>query len=382
MDLVLGVSMAPKKVRMVLVEGDGAGGVTVDQDDFDVTGDSAAAASADQVIVAILGTRESAVQGGHQLLSSGVTWTDEAQLAALRDVLSARKIQDVTLVSPLVAAAALARAACAATSCVRSVLLFVEPTTATLAVVDSSDGSIADVQRQPLPHDDGAVVAALAAMVSGAGPTQARREGVFLVGSGVDVPHLKSALEAATSLSIAAPEEPEMALARGAALASANARSAEPHTVAIPRQSALPESATGGLAYSAVADDEDGLYGEPGANMGEKRSRKPILVAISAVAILVAGAVALALALALGIRPHAEERPGISKNVVAPVTQPAAKPTAPAAPPLPAPSQAPAPAVQQPVPLQDSPQQEPPVHPRDRDHGWWHRRIGRGFLVP
>ena len=382
MDLVLGVSMAPKTVRMVLVEGDGGGGVTVDQDDFDVTGDSAAAASADQVIVAILGTRESAVQGGHRLLSSGVTWTDEVELAALRDALSARRIQNVTLVSPLVAAAALAQAACAATSSVRSVVLFVEPTTATLALVDSSDGSIADVQRQPLPQDDGAVLAELAAMVTRTGSTQARREGVFLVGSGVDIPHLKSALEAATSLSIAAPEEPETALARGAALASANARSAAPPTVAIPRQSALAESGTGELAYSAVADDEDGLYAEPGANVGEKRSRKPILVATSAVAILVAGAVALALALALGIRPHAEERPGISKNVVAPVTQPAAKPTAPAAPAPSAPPQATAPAVQQPGPLQDPPQQQPPVHPRDRDHGWWHRRIGRGFLAP
>jgi hypothetical protein len=381
-DLVLGVSMAPKTVRIVLVEGDGAGGVTVDQDDFDVTGDAAAAASADQVIVAILGTRESAAQGGHQLLSTGVTWTDQVELAALRDALSARKIQNVMLVPPLAAAAALAQAVGSATSCDRCALLFVEPTTATLAAVDSSDGSIADVQRQPLPLDGRAVVAELAAMVTFAGSTQARREGVFLVGSGVDIPHLKSALEAATSLVITAPEEPEMALARGAALASANVRSAAPPTVAILRQSALHESSTGELAYSAVADDEDGLYGEPVADVGEKSGRKPMVAAASAVAILVGGAVALALALALGIRPHAEERPGISKNVVAPVTQPAAKPAAPAPPPPSAPPQAPAPAVQQPGPPQDAPQQEPPPRPRDRDHGWWHRRIGRGFLVP
>ena len=38
--IVLGVSMAPTKVRMVLVEGENADGVTVDQDNFDVTGDS------------------------------------------------------------------------------------------------------------------------------------------------------------------------------------------------------------------------------------------------------------------------------------------------------------------------------------------------------
>ena len=47
--------------------------------------------------------------------------------------------------------------------------------------------------------------------------------GLFLVGSGVDIAPIKPALESATSLEVSAPEEPETALARGAALASANA---------------------------------------------------------------------------------------------------------------------------------------------------------------
>ena len=34
--IVLGVSMAPTKVRMVLVEGESADGAAVDQDNFDV----------------------------------------------------------------------------------------------------------------------------------------------------------------------------------------------------------------------------------------------------------------------------------------------------------------------------------------------------------
>ena len=46
---------------------------------------------------------------------------------------------------------------------------------------------------------------------------------MFVVGSGIDIPLIKPALEAATTLPLAAPEEPETALARGAALASANA---------------------------------------------------------------------------------------------------------------------------------------------------------------
>ena len=118
MDIVLGVSLAPETVRMVLVEGVGAGGITVDQDDFDVTGSATdIAAAADRVIAAILGTRESAAEGGYQLLSSGVTWTDQVEAAALRDALAARKIENVMLVSAFMAAAALAQAVGSATNC-------------------------------------------------------------------------------------------------------------------------------------------------------------------------------------------------------------------------------------------------------------------------
>jgi len=38
MDTVLGVSMAPTAVRMVLVEGENGDGATVDEDDFAVCG--------------------------------------------------------------------------------------------------------------------------------------------------------------------------------------------------------------------------------------------------------------------------------------------------------------------------------------------------------
>jgi hypothetical protein len=53
--IVLGVSVAPSMVRMVLVEGEGADGATVDQGDFEVADASPSAAPA-QVVSAILGT--------------------------------------------------------------------------------------------------------------------------------------------------------------------------------------------------------------------------------------------------------------------------------------------------------------------------------------
>jgi putative ABC transport system ATP-binding protein len=224
-DTVLGVAMAPTTVRLVLLEGENADGVTVNQDNFDLTtnGDAPTITAPDQVISAILGTREDAAQGGYQVTSTGVTWADPAEAAALRVGLAARKIENVMLVSAFSAAAALAQKVGNATNYASTALLFVEPDAATLAVVKTADGSVTGVNRHSLSEGDDESVAELVEMVKGAEEMEARPEGVFVVGSGVDIALIKVALAAATSLPVSAPEEPEMALARGAALVSANA---------------------------------------------------------------------------------------------------------------------------------------------------------------
>ena len=110
-DTVLGVSMAPTTVRIVLVEGENADGATVDEENFAVTNgeDPATFSAPDQVVAAILGTREGANEAGYQLLSTGVTWSDQREAAELRDALAARKVENVMLVSAFLAAAALAQ---------------------------------------------------------------------------------------------------------------------------------------------------------------------------------------------------------------------------------------------------------------------------------
>ncbi|KKB99379.1 DUF7159 family protein [Mycobacterium nebraskense] len=374
MDVVLGVSMAPETVRMVLVEGEAAGGVTVDQDGFHLSDRTTAVAAADRVVAAILGTRESAAQGGHQLKSSGVTWSDPVEAAALRNALAARKIENVMLVSSVMAAAALAQAAGSATNCARTALLFVEPTTATLAVVDTADGSVADVRRHLLPSSDEAALAKLASMVSGAESMRARPDGLFLVGSDVDIPFIKPALEAATSLSVTTPEEPEMALARGASLAAANAQLGAPSTIAMP-YAGDPSADGRELAYSAEADSAAARATradrESAAHSGEHRSRKSVLAVIAATLVFVGGVVALALALALDIRPHAHQRPDITQNVVAPSVQ---EPPPPASIPPPPASAPPAPVSPQPGPG--------PSHGEQWDD-WLHRHLGQhGIPIP
>jgi hypothetical protein len=212
--------MAPATVRLVLVEGENADGVTVEQDNLEVpfAGDPALPGGAvDQVIAAIVGTREGAVEGGYQLTSTGVTWTDPAGVGALRDEIAVRTVGSVMLVSPLLAAAALAQAVGSSIDYERIAMLFVETKNATLAVVDVADGSIVELHRQPLEARQGAaqravkgaIAAQLATMVAGLDAQGSRADGVFLIGCGADIVSIKPALEAVTSLRVSAPEEPD-----------------------------------------------------------------------------------------------------------------------------------------------------------------------------
>ena len=379
-DVVLGVSLAPQTVHMVLVEGEAADGVTVDQNGFTLGGNSTAAAAAEHVIAAILGTRDSAAHGGYRLKSSGVSWTNPSEATALRNALAARKIENVMLVSAVMSAAALAQAVGSATDCARTALLLVEPTTATLAVVDSADGSVADVHRHPLPNDRHATLSKLAAMVSTAESMRGRPDGVFLVGSDVDIRSIKPTLEAATSLSLITPEEPEMALARGASLAAANARLGAPRTLSMPPVQ-NPPIAPGMLAYSAEGDTETGAPDDAHrqSDADSRRRRKLVLTVAAVTTVFVGGLVALALA--IGDRSHSDQRPDTSTNVVAPETASPPK----AGPPGPPPPSAPPPPSVGPAPA-SPPASQPTPSPHSGDHehwdDWLHRHLGQGIPLP
>ena len=314
MDIVLGVSMAPTTVRLVIIEGQNADGLTVEQDEFEVAaaGHSATAGAVEQVIAAIGGTREGAIEGGHQLSSTGVTWTDPAEVGELREAIATRDVGSVMLVSPLLAAAALAQTVGYALDYEHIAMLFIEPASATLAVIDIADGSIVDLHRHPVAsaHDEGALAAELATMIAGLDARGSWADGVFLVGCGTDIVAIKPALEAVTTLQVTAPEEPDLALARGAALASANAplfasstaalayaldpgtgevspRALHPTYLDVDGNARLGADA---LAYSAVEDDDGD---EP-----PRRRRTSVLAgsALAAISAIAAGTLVVSLA--------------------------------------------------------------------------------------
>ena len=225
------------------------------------------------MVSAILGTREGAARGR---LPVGVDGSHlyrphRGRRPARRAGRPQDRECDVGL--GLLAAAALAQAVGNQTNYAQTALLYIEPDTATLAVVDSADGSIANVHREALPDDDDAAVAQLATMVSAAEALETRPDAVFVVGSGIDVPLIKPALEAATTLPLTAAEEPHTALARGAALASANAPLFVSSTAA---RAYAQDPGTGAIDPFAVAP---GYFEFPA---GARPARVPLPTALSA----------------------------------------------------------------------------------------------------
>lgn len=380
--------MTPTTVRMVLVEGEKADGVTVDHDVFDVKAadGSATSGAADQVAAAVLGTQESAAASGHHLKSIGVTWTHHSDAAALRDTLAARGVEDVMLVSATHAAASLAQAVGRAVGYDTTAVLYIEKDIATLSVVNTDDGAVVKVFTRDLHDVDAmAVFTEMAQSVESAEP---RPQGLFIVGSGVDAGAVKAHLENLVSLPVSAPDEPELALARGAALASAHAPEMEASTAGL-AYSQDHDGTTAASAYeldglptqmagvstqlapaSAAADYSDGLaYSDelPEAESEtfyEDESRKPFLLVGSALtSIFVVGVVALVISLAVSIRPTVDQRPSPGESPVipsqaAPAPAPELAPVAPK--PAPAPVAPPPETIKAPVPVvQEAPVQAP-----------------------
>ncbi|EID15099.1 hypothetical protein MXEN_07406 [Mycobacterium xenopi RIVM700367] len=378
MDIVLGVSMAPTTVRLVLIEGENADGATVDEDGFEVVAaeDSPTSGAPERVIAAILGTRESAAEGDYRLASTGVTWTDPVEAAILRDALAAHKVENVMLVSAFLAAAALAQSVGSAVGYAHTGLLFLEPDTATLAVVDSADGSIIDVRRRPVQSAD--AVDELTDLVAQFDALESPPDGVFLVGAGVDITSIKPCVESATTLPVTVPEEPETALARGAALASAHAPLFVSSTAAV-AYSQVPDWTTAGVVDASAAgagsrdagadavDDPAYSYDEESFRADEP-GRRPFLVALGVMTVFFVGVSALVISLGLRARPAVSQQPRVGTDLIfpvkeAPVPAPKAPKPEPQAPLAPPPNMVPPPApeAQQAAPKAVAPAAPPPA---------------------
>ena len=114
---------------------------------------------------------------------------------------------------------------------------------------------------------------------------------------------------------VIAPEEPELALARGAALASANAPRYDTSTIGL----AYSQDPDGTTVYPmALADDATTFLGDADASPDTadiasdsddvpERSKPFLLMGSSLTAIFVAGMTALAIAMAISVQPTADQ---------------------------------------------------------------------------
>ena len=206
MDLVLGLSMTSTAVRWVLVEGTTGEGATIHRDgiDFDTL---------DEVIAAV---------GDNRLHAVGVTWTNEAEAEAsiLLEALAARDLENVIAISELEAADALATGIAERAGYDDVAVCLVEPDAAVIAEV-TLQGATVDRIARPLDGDD--AVELPSGVIAQLDLDEWQPEAIFVVGSADDLDLVMSSLAALTDSPVISASEADLALARGAALASARA---------------------------------------------------------------------------------------------------------------------------------------------------------------
>jgi hypothetical protein len=220
-DAVLGLSVTPSAVGLVLVEGLDADGATMDRDAFEVRSGrhSNPVQTCERAAAAVLRTEAIAATRGHRLHSIGVTWSDDADAEAslLLKSLSDSGFGNVVPVRLPDATEALARGIAEVIGYDTTAVCVVEPETVIVLIVRARDGAVQTAINHAIDTDE-----RLIRWLSGVF-TRAdwQPEALVVVGSAGDLDFIMPALEDALSVPVFAPAEAQLALARGAALASA-----------------------------------------------------------------------------------------------------------------------------------------------------------------
>ena len=222
MDAVLGLSVTPSAVGLVLVEGQDADGSTVDGEAFEIVSGRHATPlqTSEQAAAAVLRTEAIAATRGHRLHSIGVTWSEDADIEAslLLKSLTERGFDNVVPVRLPEATEALAWGIAEVIGYEVTAVCVIEPETVIMLIVHGSEGAVQTAVNHAIDTEE-ALLRWLSAVFTRA---DWRPEALVVVGSGGDLDALMPRLETVLSVPVFAPAEAELALARGAALASAH----------------------------------------------------------------------------------------------------------------------------------------------------------------
>jgi hypothetical protein len=220
-DTVLGLSVTPAAVGLVLVEGQDADGTTVDREAFEVVSGRHATPrqASDQAAAAVLRTEAIAASRGQRLHSIGVTWSDGAadEAKLLLKSLSECGFDNIVPVRLPEATEALAWGIADVLGYQVTAVCVVEPDTVIMLIVHDGVGAVQTAVNHAIDTEE-ALLHWLSTVFAGA---DWRPEALVVVGSGGDVHSVLPRLEDLLSVPVYVPAESEFALARGAALASA-----------------------------------------------------------------------------------------------------------------------------------------------------------------
>jgi hypothetical protein len=145
-DAVLGLSVTPSAVGLVLVEGQDADGDTMDRDAFEVgfRGRTSAVRTSQQAAAAVRRSEAIAATRGHRLHSIGVTWSDDANTEAslLLKSLTDSGFDNVVPVRLPEATEALARGIAEVIGYGTTAVCVLEPETVIALIVHLRDGAV------------------------------------------------------------------------------------------------------------------------------------------------------------------------------------------------------------------------------------------------
>jgi hypothetical protein len=332
LDTVLGLSLTSTSVGWVLAEGRDADGTILDHDDFGVRSGGAAGAidTSEQATAAVLAARAAAPGHDQRLHVIGVTWSDEAaaEAAMLLESLTDAGFDNVVPIRLEQACDMLARGIAPVVGYDKAAVCVLDGDSTIVVMVDTCD----DEPQTAVKHLSG-----------GPGPPVQKRStlfdrsswqpgGIVVVGADADIDALSWRLAKAVPVPVVTQTGAQLALARGAALASAQS--------------------------TEFTDTE--MLGAIGRKQGERGTSRQHAYA-GALTMLVAGAVTFVASVSLALGPQLV--PNRAHEPVRPVVHSAAKPfvaTGPAAAPSvveiqaaePAPESAPQMPTEAPAPAQ------------------------------
>ncbi|MFZ0229846.1 MAG: hypothetical protein WA285_13190 [Mycobacterium sp.] len=330
MDTVLGLSLTSSSVGWVLVEGRDADGSILDHDDFEVapTAGVQAVYTSEQASAAVLHAQAAAVGFDQRLHAVGVTWGDEsaAESALVLESLTDAGFDNVVPIRLHDACDVLARAIAPVVGYDKAAVCVLDGESTIVVMVDTCDDEPQTAIKQ-LSGGPGHLVHWLTALFD-RGSWQPG--GIVIVGADEELDPLSRRLKQTVPVPVITQTGAELALARGAALAS---------------------------AHSTEFTDTEMVEAIDSWKRGQEASRQHSYA--GALTMLAAGAVTFVASLSLAIGPHlvpdrgtGPVQPVVHRAAPAPVavapTPPLAAVKARAARPAPqpAPAKEPAPAVQ------------------------------------